>query len=561
MGAVYRAMQLTLHRTVAVKVIRPDRLFDDELRERFIREARVAAAIEHPNVVPIYDVGAVDGLLFIAMRFVSGPSLADVLATDGPLDVERARRILRQVAYALNAAHDLGLVHRDVKPSNILLTDHGGGEHVYLADFGLARFVAQTGLTRTGQALGTLPYMSPEQILGQGVDRRTDVYALGCVLYEVLVGSTPFEGDDAAAIIYGHLHRDPPEPSAARPDLERSFDPIVAAALAKDPESRYPSTIDLLDVVRDPDRESTTTAQEGTSGPSETWPDRITQTFIEARVPSMSAGELEQFIAVLRERNWSDADLQERVYPWIHARQDLGGAAPDKSAAITLYANTGVASRTRELLRILPGGRENALTPSELGEVMHPDEEGQPLSKASVRAVIRNLLRVERRLLLEEQISRRVLAVDWEGYDIDGAGRYYDDVLDRKELGSVGDEPAHPAPAAVESASAAPFDCERVVLIRISRLYSPTLSAHELYEATRKWWVLNPAHEPDYAFSVYGGFVRAVYRIESWEQESQRGRWAFHGVKDEEMQRRYVGVDVTEFFPRGAANPIRYLNC
>jgi serine/threonine protein kinase len=433
MGAVFGATQLTLHRRVAIKIVLPDRMFDLDLRERFIREARVAAAIEHPNVVPIYDVGAVDDVLFIVMRFVEGTSLAETLRKDGPLDPERAVRIFGQVAQALDAAHDLGVVHRDVKPNNILITRHGGVEYAYLADFGLARFIAQTGLTRTGEALGTLPYMSPEQLMGQAVDARTDVYALGVVLHEMLTGQVAFPRDDAAAIMYAHLHVDPPELSSTNLSLGEAWNGIIPRALAKDPTQRFATAGALAEAARAALASGFVVESPAAHQAGPTWPARITQAFIEAAVPQMSDEELVRFVEELQRRSWTESDLQERVYPFVGAltdEQDTGEAP----AAVTLYESLSKEGRSREVLSVLPGGRSNALTPAELGYLMEPDASGERLSKSSVRAAIRNVMRIEKRLLLEEQISRRVLLVDWTSYDVDGAGRYYVDDLDREAL-------------------------------------------------------------------------------------------------------------------------------
>src|SRR5436190_14504635 len=191
MGVVYRAIQIGLDRNVALKVITPQYASDEEFRERFKRESRLAASIEHPNVIPIYEAGESDGVLFLSMRYVDGTDLKSVLEREGTLEPRRAARIVAQVAEALDAAHAAGLVHRDIKPANILMAS---GDHVYLTDFGLTkRASSESALTKTGQMVGTVDYVAPEQVEGGRVDARTDVYSLGCVLYHLLTGRVPYD--------------------------------------------------------------------------------------------------------------------------------------------------------------------------------------------------------------------------------------------------------------------------------------------------------------------------------------------------------------------------------
>jgi DNA-binding beta-propeller fold protein YncE len=245
MGVVYRATQVALNRMVALKVITPE-LADDELfRERFQREALIAASIDHPNVIPVYAAGEADGLLYIAMRYVEGTDLSELLRHQAGLPSVRAVRIVEQVAGALDAAHRRGLVHRDVKPANVLLADEGE-EHVYLTDFGLTKHAASVGgMTKTGQFIGTPDYTAPEQIRGERSDARTDVYALGCVLYQALTGRVPFQRDTEVAKIYAHLTDSPPSLADTAPEAAGRFDAVVGRALAKDPGDRYPSAGDL----------------------------------------------------------------------------------------------------------------------------------------------------------------------------------------------------------------------------------------------------------------------------------------------------------------------------
>ena len=242
MGVVYRAVQLDLERPVALKVIAGDRADDREFRERFERESRMAAAIDHPNVVPVYAAGEERGALYIVMRYVPGSDLHALLKAEGRLPPQRAAAIIAQVASALDAAHAAGLVHRDVKPANVLL--ERGGEHAYLSDFGLMRRLdPQVPLTDSGRWMGTVDFAAPEQLQGEPVDARSDVYSLGCVLYAALTGSPPFARGTVPATLLAHLHDAPPRPSEA--GVPQPMDRVVARALAKEPADRYPSAGDL----------------------------------------------------------------------------------------------------------------------------------------------------------------------------------------------------------------------------------------------------------------------------------------------------------------------------
>lgn len=245
MSVVYLAEHEWLQRKVALKVLAPQLAEDERFRERFVRESRLAASLDHPNVIPIYEAGASGGDLFIAMRYVEGTDLRTLLREEGTLDPTRTIAIVRRIAAALDAAHEQGLVHRDVKPANVMLARPRGAdaeEHVYLSDFGLTkRSVSDSGITGTGQFVGTLDYAAPEQFKGGAPDARTDVYSLGCVLFECLAGRPPFSSDSDAGLMYAHLQERPPSVTADRPDLPKEIDGVIAKALAKAPAGRQPS--------------------------------------------------------------------------------------------------------------------------------------------------------------------------------------------------------------------------------------------------------------------------------------------------------------------------------
>ena len=246
MGIVYRAEQLGLGRQVALKVISPELAQDPDFRERFKRESRLAAGIDHPNVIPIHEAGEADGLLYISMRYVEGTDLRALIRREGRLRPDRAAAIVGEVAGALDAAHARGLVHRDVKPANVLIAGSPPAEHAYLSDFGLVKQVGVSGgITGTGQWVGTLDYVSPEQIEGRRVDARADVYALGCVLHQALTGSVPFPRDSDVAKMYAHLNEPPPSCCASVPGIPDPLDHVVQRAMAKDPDQRFPSAGDL----------------------------------------------------------------------------------------------------------------------------------------------------------------------------------------------------------------------------------------------------------------------------------------------------------------------------
>ncbi|MFD0331465.1 serine/threonine-protein kinase [Streptacidiphilus monticola] len=253
MAVVYRARDLRLDRTVAVKLLAPGLADNDVFRKRFISESRAAAAIDHPNIIPVFEAGESEGVLFIAMRFVRGRDLRVLLDREGPLGLPQTLRIAAQLASALDAAHSRELVHRDVKPGNVLLaegTDSDHPEHVYLTDFGLTkRSSSLTGLTAVGQFVGTVDYVAPEQISGRPVDGRCDVYSTACVLFEALCGS-PFRRGDDLASLWAHLHDDASSLTERRPELPAGLDEVFARALAKEPDQRHGSCLELVAAVR-----------------------------------------------------------------------------------------------------------------------------------------------------------------------------------------------------------------------------------------------------------------------------------------------------------------------
>jgi serine/threonine protein kinase len=288
MALVYRAHDRRLGRRVALKLLAPQLSQDERFQQRFLRELQLAASLDHPNIIPIYEAGEASGLLYVVMRYVEGSDMKQLLEREGPLDLARILSILRQVGAALDAAHARGLVHRDVKPGNILIVSGTGREdpdHVYLTDFGLAKdSPSPSEETTSWRFIGTMDYVAPEQIGGKPVDGRTDIYSLGCVVYQALTGEPPFDRDDEAALLWAHLVERPPGVSARRPDVPHGVDAVVAKAMAKAPEDRHGSCRELVAElkaaihgqaeVREPGRQETVArrnvqADEGSWRPNE----------------------------------------------------------------------------------------------------------------------------------------------------------------------------------------------------------------------------------------------------------------------------------------------------
>ena len=248
MGEVWRAHDTVTDRVVAIKVLPTNLSGDEDFQLRFRREAHAAARLDTPHVVPIHDYGEIDGRLFVSMRLIKGRDLETVLA-DGPLDPARAVRIIDQVARALHVAHKVGLIHRDIKPSNILLD---GDDFAYLIDFGIARVADETRMTKSGNTIGTFAYIAPERLDSQAEeDARADIYSLACVLYEALTGEPPFAGTSTAQLIAAHLNAPPPRPSASQPHVPQAVDEVIATGMAKDPDLRYATTVELANAAHD----------------------------------------------------------------------------------------------------------------------------------------------------------------------------------------------------------------------------------------------------------------------------------------------------------------------
>jgi serine/threonine protein kinase len=248
MGVVYRAQHMNLQRRAAIKIIAPEFADTKGFRSRFIREARIAAALQHPNIVTVYDAGQSGQTLYIAMQFIRGSDLAKILNEEGRLRPYRAIDVCRQVASALDAAHGMALIHRDVKPGNVLIE----GRRAYLTDFGLTKRSGGTksGLTQAGELVGTIHYVAPEQIEGGDVDARTDVYSLACLLFHCLTGHVPFERETDVAVIYAHLSEQPPKLTDVRPELPAGLDAVIAKGLDKSPDRRFQSCSDLMSAAR-----------------------------------------------------------------------------------------------------------------------------------------------------------------------------------------------------------------------------------------------------------------------------------------------------------------------
>ena len=282
MAIVYRAQDERLNREVALKVLAPSQAVDGAFRQRFIQESHAAAAVDDPNIIPVFEAGEAAGVLFIAMRLVRGGDVRSLVRRDGQLTVQRAVRIMAAAASALDTAHAAGLVHRDIKPANMLLDVRPGRpDHVYVSDFGLSKSsLGSGGLTGSDQFLGTVDYAAPEQLSGKHVDGRADQYALGCTAYELLCGQPPYRRDQGLAVIYAHMTAPPPLPTRVRPDLPAGADDVFRKVLAKDPADRYGSCQEFADALRQAlglgsQADETGAALTAVTGGPRLWPDRL----------------------------------------------------------------------------------------------------------------------------------------------------------------------------------------------------------------------------------------------------------------------------------------------
>jgi serine/threonine-protein kinase len=337
MGVVYRAEHLNLRRRAAIKIIAPDLAESEGFRERFTREARIAAALQHPNIVTVYDAGEVEGLLYLAMQYIEGFDLSAMLRREGRLRPYRAVDVCRQVAAALDAAHAMGLIHRDVKPANVLIE----GRTAFLTDFGLTKRMdgTHTELTRAGDVVGTIHYVAPEQIEGAQVSARSDVYSLGCLLYHCLSGQVPFARDTDVAVIYAHLSEDPPRLSSVRPELAGGLDSVIAKALDKSPDRRFPSCGDLISA---------------------------------ARAVIDAAGPLADTSPPRRESSGTGADDPE-VASAIEEMRDVAAAARRPRVLLG-----GVDANTRAVTRLALGERVDVIETDDGGDVVESAREGRP---------------------------------------------------------------------------------------------------------------------------------------------------------------------------------------
>ncbi len=276
MALVFRAQDERLKRLVALKILDPVRASDAAFRQRFINESLAAAAVDDPHIIPVYEAGEADGVLYIAMRFVPGGDLGRVLEREGRLPPDRVAGFISPVASALDAAHAAGLVHRDVKPGNILVdARRGRPDHVYLSDFGISKITSSVTLTGVGNFIGTVDYSAPEQLDGRAVDGRADQYSLGCVTYQLLTGAVPFERDHTMAVAIAHMSAPPPSLTALRPDLPPAADQVLTKAMAKTPDQRYASCGEFADALREALGLPSYNARGSVAGPAEPPPPAV----------------------------------------------------------------------------------------------------------------------------------------------------------------------------------------------------------------------------------------------------------------------------------------------
>ncbi len=375
MSVVYRAENARLGNKVALKLLAEDLANDESFRERFVRESRTAATLNHPNIVTIYDAGDWEGVLYIAMRLVDGDLKAH-LRREGPLSQDHALAVAAQVGSALDSAHARGLLHRDVKPANILLEpgEPGAPPVAYLADFGLTKHLeSRSGITASGQFVGTIDYMSPEQIEGREVDSRTDVYSLGCVVFESLTGGTPFRRETEVAVLWAHMRDDPPPLTELRPDLPSELDGVIAKAMAKNPEGRYSTCRSLTEDLRQ--------AVEGSSG---------------ARTrPAMPSDGPPASVAPVQAAADDEGGRTSRMWRWALPVVALLAAAGLGAGAYALLKDdpqviaaegTQLSPSDRILLGQIPSSFRGQCEPT---EPLSPDFDSRVLCRLGTRAVTR----------------------------------------------------------------------------------------------------------------------------------------------------------------------------
>lgn len=368
MGTVYLATHARLERKVALKVIAPSLAEDGEFRDRFLRESRLVASIDHPHVIPVYDADEMDGVLFLAMRYVSGPSLRAMLRADGILSMGESVRIGEQVGGALDAAHRAGVVHRDVKPANILLAEPD--RHAYLCDFGLARRTTAEGATRTGSFLGTADYSAPEQVEGLPVDGRADVYALGGVLFHCLTGRPPFARDSEFATLRAHLEDDPPAAG-----ISPAVDGVLRKGLAKRPDDRYAGAGALSAAFAD--------AAESTRPPAEPATRVMRAPRRRRRLPLLVAALVAVVLALAAGAVWLHGqggggdDLQTFVDRVENLLDQSSSGRADVSAAIAAGLNCTISPRVaaQRINSAAEGNRQSVLL--QLGSVPQPTAEAR----------------------------------------------------------------------------------------------------------------------------------------------------------------------------------------
>src|SRR3954470_6134011 len=375
MGVVYKAQHLRLDRPAAVKVLTPALARNEEFRERFMRESQMAATLHHPNVVTVYDAGDSDGLLYLAMQFVAGTDLRRLLELEGALEPARTLNVLGQVAGALDAAHAHGLVHRDVKPANVLVDI----DRAYLGDFGLTkRFDATGGMTGIGQIIGTVDYLAPEQIDSGRVDGRTDLYALACVVYECLAGRPPHRKDSDIAVLFAHVREEPVPLSSLVQDVPESVDDVMSKALAKEVDDRYTSCREFIfDLAMELGVDSAElSSQEPSSHVVVASEDPTTRAIVRGSLANMGVAVSEVCAGV------TPAWLGERRFDAV-----IADASFDLDALANVRASVG--DPTPKLLLLV--GRDGS--GSDLSQVLGADEElSQPFSGMQLALKLRRLI-------------------------------------------------------------------------------------------------------------------------------------------------------------------------